>query len=140
MIEDLGHANTASAQGLAPQGKKELDDFIELLDPEGDGYVTYPHFLELCALQVKNRSSETQDEEVEEAFKLFTQGTARRPITLTDLRSVAKLLKEDVGDDVLKAMILEANGGQGVGTGVNTERFKEVMVRAGVFQQNTNKP
>ena len=96
--------------------------------------MTYPHFLELCALQLKNKSTETQDEEVEEAFKLFTQGTANRPITLTDLRSVAKVLKENVGDDVLKAMVLEANGGQGLGRGVDMERFKEVMVRAGVFQ------
>jgi hypothetical protein len=55
-------------------------------------------------------------------------------INLNDLRAVARTLKEDVGDDVLKAMILEANGGRGVGRGVNVEDFRGVLTRAGVFQ------
>ncbi|RMD42686.1 hypothetical protein DV735_g2400, partial [Chaetothyriales sp. CBS 134920] len=114
--------------------KQDLDEFVEILDPEGEGYVTYAHFVELCALQLKNKSAETRDEEVEEAFALFTQGTTGTAITLQHLRSVARLLKEDVGDDVLKAMILEANGGQAAATGVDIQHFRQVMVRAGVFQ------
>ncbi|RMZ76004.1 hypothetical protein DV738_g5195, partial [Chaetothyriales sp. CBS 135597] len=116
--------------------KQDLDEFVEILDPEGEGYVTYAHFVELCALQLKNKSAETRDEEVEEAFTLFTQGTTTGggTITLQHLRNVARLLKEEVGDDVLKAMILEANGGQPVATGVDIQHFREVMVRAGVFQ------
>jgi hypothetical protein len=31
-------------------------------------------------------------------------------------------------------MISEANGGAGVGRGVDKEGFREVMIRAGVFQ------
>lgn len=98
--------------------------------------MTYPHFLEICALQLKNKdaSAGPGDEEVQEAFKLFLQGREDGIITVNDLRAVAKVLKEEVGEEVLKAMVLEANGGQGVGKGVRVEDFKQVMTRAGVFK------
>lgn len=115
-----------------------MQEFIETLDPDSSGYVTYPHFLALCAIQLKSKTDEAKDEEVQTAFDLFHpgQGVAGQAqvIRLQDLRIVAKTLKEDVSDDVLKAMILEANGGQGIGKGVNLEDFRAVMTRAGVFQ------
>lgn len=120
------------ALGILPKAQKDMDEYLEILDPESDGYVTFTHFVELAAIQINNRSNETKDEEVEKAFKLFTAGT-ERPITFGDLRRIAGLLNQDVSDDVLKAMILEANGGEGVGVGVDIERFREVMSRAGVF-------
>ena len=95
--------------------------------------MAYPHFLEICALELANKSVETEEEEVDAAMRLFTKGMDR-PITLQDLRGVARTLKEDVGEDVLRAMVLEANGGTGVGRGVDREGFREVMVRAGVFR------
>ena len=57
------------------------------------------------------------------------------PITLRDLKRVVKLLKEDIGDDVLKDMLAEANGEgkEGWRKGVNLEDFHSVMTRAGVF-------
>lgn len=120
------------ALGIAPKSQKDMDEYLEILDPESDGYVTYPHFVELAAIQINNRSDETKDEEVEKAFKLFTSGN-ERPITFGDLRRIAGLLNQDVSDDVLKAMILEANGGSGIGTGVDMDQFREVMSRAGIF-------
>ncbi|KAJ9634477.1 hypothetical protein H2204_006302 [Knufia peltigerae] len=125
------------AQGLAPKSQSEMQEFIDTLDPDSSGYVTYPHFLALCALQLKSKTDEAKDEEVQTAFDLFHPGQApanhEQVIRLQDLRIVAKTLKEDVSDDVLKAMILEANGGQGIGRGVNVEDFRAVMNRAGVF-------
>lgn len=118
--------------GVAPKNRSELNEFTSILDPEGEGYVTYPHFVELCAIQLNNRTAETKDEEVEKAFKLFTKGVDRS-ITLYDLRQTASILKEDISDDVLKAMILEANNGSGVGQGIDVEQFREIMTRAGVF-------
>lgn len=52
------------------------------------------------------------------------------------LRRVAKELKMDgeAGEAVLKDMILEANGGAGVGVGVGREEFEGVMRRAGIFK------
>lgn len=120
------------ALGIAPKSQKDMDEYIDILDPESDGYVTYAHFVELAAIQINNKSDETKDEEVEAAFKLFTSGT-ERPITFSDLRRVAGLLNQEVSDDVLRAMILEANGGNGIGRGVDMDQFREVMGRAGVF-------
>ncbi|OAL37541.1 hypothetical protein AYO20_03048 [Fonsecaea nubica] len=126
------------AQGLAPSSKSQMQEFIETLDPESEGYVTYPHFLALCAIQLKSKTDETKAEEVETAFNLFhpgqSAGAQEQVIRLQDLRAVARTLNEQVDDDVLKAMILEANGGKGVGRGVNMDEFQAIMTRAGVFQ------
>ncbi|KIW33161.1 uncharacterized protein PV07_00032 [Cladophialophora immunda] len=130
--------NALKAQGLAPSSQSQMQEFIETLDPESEGYVTYPHFLALCAIQLKSKTDETKAEEVETAFNLFHPGQGagghEQVIRLQDLRAVAKTLKEQVDDDVLKAMILEANGGKGVGRGVNMDEFQAIMTRAGVFQ------
>ncbi|KEF53584.1 uncharacterized protein A1O9_10559 [Exophiala aquamarina CBS 119918] len=130
--------NVLKAQGLHPRTKSEMDEFIETLDPDSSGYVTYPHFLALCALRLNSKTDETKAEEVETAFNLFTHGQVNTAgdevISLNDLRTVARTLKEDVSDDVLKAMILEANGGTGISSGVSIEDFRGIMTRAGVFQ------
>lgn len=55
-------------------------------------------------------------------------------ITVQTLKRVAKVLKEDVDEKVLRDMILEANGGAGVRRGVGRGEFGEVMGRAGVLK------
>lgn len=51
-------------------------------------------------------------------------------ITIGILRHVSHVLKEEsVSDDVLRDMILEANGGGGVGQGVGLHEFEGVMRR-----------
>ncbi|KAH6636926.1 hypothetical protein F5144DRAFT_530878 [Chaetomium tenue] len=100
--------------------------------------------------------------ELEEAYGLFTggrEGEGGEVITLGDLRRVAALLRLDakgqgkeggggggggggkgkgdglvVTEEVLRDMILEANGGAGVGRGVKKEEFDGVMRRAGVWR------
>ena len=72
--------------------------------------------------------------EVDDAFDLFTRGQRNDVITIDTLKRVARDLKEDVGDDLLMDMILEANGGTGVGKGVSKEEFEEVMRKAGVWR------
>lgn len=69
-------------------------------------------------------------EEVVKAFNLFTKGQ-ERDIQLQDLRRVAKELREDVPENVLRDMLREATGGQVSGVGL--EEFEGVMRRAGVF-------
>lgn len=79
------------------------------------------------------RGDDALDAEVDAAYRLFTQGS-EGPITLHHLRRIARDLKEDnVGDDLLKDMIREANGGDGLQNGVTLEQFRDVMARAGVF-------
>lgn len=84
-------------------------------------------------MHAKKDDSGARDEEVEAAFNLFTNGT-EGPIMMSHLKRVAAALKEDVSDEVLKDMILEANGGSGVGKGVRREDFEGVMRRAGVWR------
>jgi hypothetical protein len=64
---------------------------------------------------------------------LFTQ-RGEDKITLATLKRVAQVLQEDVDEDLLKDMILEANGGAGVGKGVERDEFESVMKRAGAWR------
>lgn len=79
--------------------------------------------------------AESNAEEISAAYRLFTHGGSG-PITVAHLRRIAKELREDVPDDVLKDMILEANGGvKGKGRdigGVSLEEFESVMKKAGL--------
>ncbi|OHE95932.1 calmodulin [Colletotrichum orchidophilum] len=133
------------ALGIPPSSRDEQAEFIDILDPEGEGFVAYEPFFAVCALKYHQREErgggEARRKEVEEAFGLFTGagngGLAAEPrdvITITDLKRVAAVLREDVKDEVLRDMILEANGGAGVGKGVKREEFEEVMRRAGVWR------
>lgn len=70
---------------------------------------------------------------MEEAFRLFTNNQDG-PITLPMLKRVAAVLKEEVDEEVLKDMILEANGGGGVARGVQIDEFDGVMKAAGVWR------
>lgn len=55
-------------------------------------------------------------------------------ITLASLKRVAMMLKDDVDEDLLKSMLLEANGEQGVAMGVTRDEFEDVMRRAGMWR------
>ncbi|KAK1655636.1 calmodulin [Colletotrichum phormii] len=135
------------ALGIPPSSRDEQAEFIEILDPEAEGFVAYEPFFAVCALKYHQREErgggEARRREVEEAFGLFTGAGAggssaaagpRDVITIADLKRVAAVLREDVKDEVLRDMILEANGGAGVGKGVRREEFEEVMRRAGVWR------
>ncbi|KAK4181446.1 hypothetical protein QBC36DRAFT_306236 [Triangularia setosa] len=126
------------ALGLPPSNPQELSDLLSVLDPDDEqGYATFPNFFAVCALKMhsKSHSSEEHIAEVDEAFGLFTN-KGSNAITLANLKRVARLLKmeEEVSEEVLKDMILEANGGAGVGKGVRREEFEAVLRRAGVWR------
>jgi hypothetical protein len=55
-------------------------------------------------------------------------------ITLEMLRGVAKDIRVEVDDELLKDMVLEANKGSGVSKGVGKGEFEEVMRRAGIWR------
>ncbi|EEP80176.1 conserved hypothetical protein [Uncinocarpus reesii 1704] len=120
------------ALGLPPNSQSELNSMLSAVDPSRTGYVCYEPFLSVCALKLHARSDDARSEEVEHAYRLFTRGTDG-PILLSHLRRVARELKEDVSEELLRDMIREANGGEGLHAGVNVEQFGDVMTRAGVF-------
>ncbi|KHN94584.1 Las1-like protein [Metarhizium album ARSEF 1941] len=123
-----------------PPTPSELAEFVSILDPDDEGYATYEPFFAICALKFHAReaageggSDAAHRAQVDEAYRLFTNGT-EGPITLAHLRRVAAVLKEDVDEEVLKDMILEANGGAGVARGVREDEFDGVMRSAGVWR------
>ena len=124
-----------TALGVPASSPSELQDLLDAADPEDTGTISYAHFVAVAALKLSNRSEESQQKEVEDAFRLFTSmGGEDGRITMACLRMVARALKEDVGEQTLKDMLLEANGGSGVGRGVGLKDFEGVMRRAGVFR------
>jgi Ca2+-binding EF-hand superfamily protein len=116
--------------------RRELPDVLDTLDPADSGFVTYNPFLSYVALNLHHNDDESEDhsEEVQDAYNLFTNNTTG-PISLPHLRRIARLLKEEVSDDALKDMLVEANGEprEGWKRGVDIEDFESVMKRAGVF-------
>lgn len=122
-----------------PPTKAELREFLEILDPDEEGHASYEPFVAICALKLHQRDDdddgdEAHDAEVREAFDLFTGGQQGETLTVAHLRRVAMTLKQDVPEDLLRDMILEANHGAGVGKGVGRREFEEVMRRAGVWK------
>ncbi|KAK0638686.1 hypothetical protein B0T16DRAFT_381854 [Cercophora newfieldiana] len=126
------------ALGIPPT-PSELTEFTSILDPAQEGFATFESFLAICALKLRAREdpdAEAHEREVDEAFGLFTGGQdGASAITIAHLKRVAALLREeDVTEELLRDMILEANGGAGVGRGVRREEFDGVMKRAGVWR------
>jgi Ca2+-binding EF-hand superfamily protein len=120
------------ALNTPPSSSAELSEILEAVDPEESGIVTYAHFVAVAALKMhaKHDDPEEQGEEVDAAFTLFTRGEGDF-ITLAHLRRVARELREDVPDKMLRDMIKEATSGGGPVVG--REDFEGVMRRAGVF-------
>ncbi|KAL7625418.1 hypothetical protein AAE478_004638 [Parahypoxylon ruwenzoriense] len=123
-----------------PPSKPELKEFLEILDPDDEGHACYEPFVAICALKLHAKhDDESASAEVDEAFRLFTgggggDGDGDGPLTLAHLKRVAMTLKQDVDEQLLKDMILEANGGAGVGRGVARDEFEDVMRRAGAWK------
>ena len=120
------------ALNAPPTDNNELQEILETVDPESSGWVGYENFVAVAALKLhaKHQDPDAMNEEVVRAYKLFTKGQDRE-INLNDLRRVAKELREDVPDNVLKDMIREATGGGLAGVGMAD--FEGVMRRAGVL-------
>lgn len=149
------------ALGLPPS-PSELREFRSILDPENEGYTVYRHFVAIAAIKFhsQSRTSDTHRQDVDDAFRLFTHAGQRGGgggggggeggvasggggggvasgggrITLATLKRVAQVLKEDVDEDFLVGMLLEANGGKGEGKGVERDEFESVMRRAGMWR------
>jgi Ca2+-binding EF-hand superfamily protein len=125
------------ALNAPPRDNAELQELIETVDPEDSGWIPYEHFVAIAALKIHARHDDEDDnpdavnEEVAKAYRLFTKGEDRA-VTMADLRRVAKELREEIPENVLKDMVREATGG-GLGP-VEMDDFEGVMRRAGVIR------
>ena len=120
------------ALNAPPKDRAELGELIEIIDPDDSGWVSYDYFVAIAALKLHERGAdpEAAHEEAVEAYRLFTRGE-ERDIDLGDLRRIARELKEEIPETVLKDMMREATGGGLAGVGL--EEFQDVMRRAGVL-------
>jgi Ca2+-binding EF-hand superfamily protein len=116
------------------------DEMRELLDPQGDGWVTYSVFLNYAAPRLFHAGHEVDDdehmEEVQKAFDQFTQN-GPGPISFAHLRRVSKMLKLEVNDEQLANMIKVANGREGKRgweAGVTMTEFERVLGDAGMWK------
>ncbi|KAF4308331.1 Caltractin [Botryosphaeria dothidea] len=125
--------------------RNDVREMSGVLDPETEGWVAYEHFVAYAGVWFHAQGGEGEAEvgregigraDMEKAYFMFTGGR-RGPITVRDLRRVAKELREEVDEALLWDMVAEANGEartkEGVGRGVDLEEFEGVMKRAGVF-------
>ncbi|KAL2023923.1 hypothetical protein VTK56DRAFT_700 [Thermocarpiscus australiensis] len=161
-IEDVRRA--LIALGIPPTSRHQLAEIVAALDPERDGFATFPSFFAVCALQIHARRAAGLDDdeeahraELDEAYALFAGSADAPAITLAHLKKVAALLRLDeehyqgekkgggrdkkdgaaagpVTEELLKEMIIEANCGAGVAHGVKKDEFDRVMRRAGVWR------
>ena len=122
-----------AALGAAPTSNAELRELVDTVDPEESGWIGFEHFVAVAAIKLEIIVDEDMDEEVREAFALFVRDGSEK-ITLGALKRVARELKEDVDESVLRDMIVEANGGRGVAKGVGLDEFEGVMRRAGAIR------
>jgi Ca2+-binding EF-hand superfamily protein len=117
-----------TALGAPASSPAELRELVDVLDPEAEGWVAYENFVAVAALKLAARGEEELRGEVERAWRLFVQPGEDR-ITFATLKRVARELREEVDESVLRDMMREAGGGGVVGI----KEFEGVMRRAGVF-------
>ncbi len=115
-----------------------MRDLLEAVDPDESEEIVYEDFVAVAALQLQQRDDDDVAEEVDSAFQLFLEAggeEGRERITVNGLRRVAKALGEVVKEEVLRDMVMEANGmgPEGLAKGVGREEFDGVMRRAGFF-------
>lgn len=133
-----------AALGCAPNTKRETRDLLDAVDPESVGEISYEDFVAVAALQLLARNDGDLEEEVETAFRLFMEAgeekgredKRRETITVNGLRRIAKALGENIKDDVIRDMVMEANGmgPEGIGKGVGREDFEGIMRRIGMLR------
>lgn len=133
-----------AALGCAPNTKRETRDLLDAVDPESVGEISYEDFVAVAALQLLARNDADLEEEVETAFQLFMEAgeekgnedKRRESITVNGLRRVAKALGEKINEDVIRDMVMEANGmgPEGIGKGVGREDFGGIMRRIGMLR------
>ncbi|XP_071079017.1 uncharacterized protein [Haliotis cracherodii] len=89
---------------------EELQEILEEVDADGNGYIDFEEFLGMMAKKMQSRDSE---EEIKEAFKVFDK-ESKGYLTSDELRHIMttmgeKLTHEDV-DDMIREADLDGDG------------------------------
>lgn len=85
--------------------KEELDAMIAEVDEDGSGEIEFPEFLKLMASKLQDTDSV---EEMREAFLVFDRDKSGS-VTASELKHVMNNLGEQVTDEEVQEMIVEAD-------------------------------
>jgi len=117
-VQELG--KVMRSLGLAPS-ESELQDIMNEIDVDHDGSVDFSEFAAMMAQKVKKADS---DAELREAFKIFDLDNSGT-IDADELRHIMKSIGENLTDEQIEDMILEADK-DGDGT-IDYNEFVQLM-------------
>ncbi|XP_065064908.1 neo-calmodulin-like isoform X2 [Rhopilema esculentum] len=116
--QDLGVVMRSLGQNPT---EKEIETMIKEVDVDGNGEVDFSEFVQMMKTQMKNRDA---NRELMEAFQVFDCNRNGR-ISPTELKDTMKNLGQELTEEQLKLMILEADyNGDGV---IDFEEFKKLV-------------
>ncbi|PSK44211.1 Calmodulin [Elsinoe australis] len=150
------------ALNAPPNGREEMAEILETLDPDSVGMVRFEHFFAVAALKLQTRNEDEEgDEEMEDEYEDEEEdvgargkgkGKARQGGRMdTEVNTAFKLFTRDESDQITLAHLRRVakelrediddktlkdmirEANGGGKAGVGLEEFGEVMRRAGVF-------
>jgi calmodulin len=83
----------------------ELQQMISEVDADGNGLIDFAEFVTLMARKMNNQD---KDAEIREAFNVFDKDGSGK-ISKDELRHIMKSLGEDLSEEEIQQMILEAD-------------------------------
>lgn len=116
--QELGAVMQALGKDLS---EAELKEFISKVDTDADGVISFPEFLEEM---VRGMKAWGKKQDLQEAFRVFdVDGNGY--ISVDELKQVMAKLGEELSQEVLEAMIHEADVDQD--GQVNYEEFVRIL-------------
>lgn len=116
--QELGAVMQALGKDLS---EAELKEFISKVDTDADGVISFPEFLEEM---VRGMKTWGKKQDLQEAFRVFdVDGNGY--ISVDELKQVMAKLGEELSQEVLEAMIHEADVDQD--GQVNYEEFVRIL-------------
>lgn len=120
MISTKELGDVLKSMGVNPT-RAELMDMISEVDTDQNGEIDFDEF---CLMMAKRMVSETEDEEIVKAFKMFDRRGVGF-ITADDFRTVMTSLGDKLSEDEAEAIIHEADrNGDGI---IDYEEFVLMM-------------
>jgi centrin-1 len=124
-ITSVPSAMSALGIEASPEDRRAITAHLKSITSDTGNEVDFDMFLDIVAIKMQQRD---QSEVVDTAFRLFDVNDTGK-ITLHDLRRIAKELGEDIKEEGLMDMMVEAGNLDGIGR----KQFEEVMGRAGMW-------
>lgn len=116
--QELGAVMQALGKDLS---EAELKEFISKVDTDADGVISFPEFLEEM---VRGMKAWGKKQDLQEAFRVFDVDS-NGYISVDELKQVMAKLGEELSQEVLEAMIHEADVDQD--GQVNYEEFVRIL-------------